>query len=206
MLPHIIISSAHLGDNNRKVQYTESFETVKNRIDKFKSATILETVHNERLDYLENSGINVVYSNIGNPHNNKGKNWVCHIENFLLGSETSGNEIYIFLAGRYKILNDNIFDLINELIINNKYNLFAKEDSETNDIISQGVHTFYFSFRKFKFLEFVKWYNSEGNFNLCVEHEMKRYMDSQEDCLVIKKETYLGLEARVWGTGRNFNC
>jgi hypothetical protein len=113
--PHLISTSAYfLDDQIREQQYIKSFEDIKKHQELFESITIIETISKSDVDYITKTEFDNYYSEIGNKHNNKGFNWVLHIENFLNHSIIGLDEIVIFITGRYRLLNGNFIDIINE--------------------------------------------------------------------------------------------
>lgn len=202
--PHVISTSAQLHSDIRTNQYIESFNQLKQFTDLFETITLIETVSATTVDYLENTGLRVYYSTLGNPYSDKGVNWVYHIEHFLKESSITDDEVIIFITGRYKLLNDNIVKLINDNMYNKEYDIIAKSDSDMYSGI--GVHTFLIAFRKHKFLEFAEWYRSSGNHNNCVEWEMKKFMEKFDKCLILGKETIIGVETRIASSNTRNIC
>lgn len=71
----------------RMFDYKQSFEYALKLKDKFDSITIIETFSKEKVEELENSGINVYYSKFDNSLVNKGLNEIYHIKDFLDNSD-----------------------------------------------------------------------------------------------------------------------
>lgn len=204
--PHLISTSAHMEDSNRILEYVDSYKTISNIKELFKSITIIETISETKLDYLENSGLDIFYSNIGNEDSNKGVNWLKHVTNFLKESKINDNEIVIFVTGRYKIINENIFSLIEKHMIEEKNEFIAKEDNDLYVGEIHGVHTFYMAFTKSKFLNFSKWYETNGKPSDCIEWDVKRYLETNDKCFILSKNIIMGVETRVFESTTNKIC
>jgi hypothetical protein len=93
-----------MNDKNRCDEYIDSYKLIYDMKHLFLSITIIETISKVKIDYLENSGLNVFYSKLDNPSSNKGTNWLNHVSNFLSNSELNDDDIIIFITGRYKII------------------------------------------------------------------------------------------------------
>lgn len=183
-MKHLIITTAvipkelcslNLGYSyeKRMSDYKDSFEYVLKLKDKFNTITILETVSKEKVDELENSGINVYYSNIDNSFKNKGINEILHIQDFLKNSNINDDDIVIKLSGRYLIENDNILSINSDFI--------AKYDGDIYPG-DRGVHTFFFGFKKKLFFQFVSMLNisSINTYEkICIEWLIKDFMISK---------------------------
>lgn len=195
--PHLIITTAHINDDNRILEYIVSFEKVLNFKNSFETITIIETVSEEKLNYLENSQLDVYYSKLGNSHPNKGVNKINHVSNFLNNSKINDNEIVVLLTGRYLMVNTNILSLIETHMINNQYEMMSKDDGDVYgwDV---GVHTFYFSFTKNKFLEFSNWYQTNAVHSECIEVWVKNYSLNHDKCLILPNNVIMGVETRLY--------
>lgn len=180
-MKHLIITTAHIPkesclikigyDYQIRVQdYIESFKSALKLSNKFDSIKIIETVSKEKIDYLENSGIDVYYSTFDNSFINKGLNEMYHIKNFLDNNEIYADDMIVKLSGRYIIVNDNILNLDSDFI--------AKFDGDIYDPFNRGVHTFYFAFKKSLFLEFINWLNIENTNNdyTPIEWKVKEFL------------------------------
>jgi len=201
--PHLITTSAYfLNDNIREEQYVKSFEDIQNHKDSFETVTIIETISKVDVDYITKTEFNKFYSKIGNPHKNKGVNWVSHIENFLNTTYIEGRDVFVFITGRYRLLNNNIINLINEYTYDKKYDMLAKVDSDIYN--GRGVHTFFISFTKNKFLEFAKWYKKKGNKDVCVEWEMKKFMENKKKCFILDKTVSMGIETNISDSNQKY--
>lgn len=205
VIPHLISTSAHMNIQNRVDEYVTSYNIIFNLRHLFKSITIIETVSQESLEYLENTGLDVIYSNLGNTSPNKGVNWLNHVKHFLDLSKIDDNDIIIFITGRYKIVNTNILSLIETHMIIEKNEFIAKND---NDLYSgeKGVHTFYMAFTKSKFLDFWDWYQKNSNFTDCIEWDVKKYLETHDKCIILSENIIMGVETRVFQLNNNKIC
>ena len=204
--PHLISTSAHIENPNRVSEYVDSYKNVFDFKDLFESLTIIETISETKLDYLENSGLDIYYSNLGNNHSNKGVNWLKHVTNFLTQSKINDTDIVIFITGRYKMINDNMLSLIEKHMITEKKEFIAKEDNDLYIGEIHGVHTFYMSFTKAKFIDFSNWYITNGKPMDCIEWDVKRYLESNDKCLILPKNIIMGVETRVFNSTSNKIC
>jgi len=204
--PHIISTSAHLNDPIRVSEYIDGYKLIYGIKEKFDSITIIETISQIKLDYLEDSGLPVYYSKLGNPNLNKGVNWLNHVTSFLSQSTINGDEIVIFITGRYKLINTNIFTLIKTHMLDEKIDFIAKDDSDLYVGDIHGVHTFFMSFTKNKFLDFSNWYHTNGQTNGCIEWDVKKYLEKHNNTLILSKDIIMGVETKVFDTTLNKIC
>lgn len=194
---HLISTSAHINDTNRLNEYIESYKLIYDIKHLFLSITIIETISQKKLDYLENSGLNIFYSKLGNYSSNKGTNWLNHVSDFLSNSELNDDDIVIFITGRYKIINTNLISLIEYNMVNKKYEFIAKDENDIYPNSEKGVHTFYMAFTKYKFLDFSNWYKINGQTYNCIEWDLKNYLTTHDKCLILTKETIMGVENKI---------
>lgn len=204
--PHLISTSAHIDIPSRIEEYIDSYNLISNLSESFKSITIIETVSQQKLEYLENSGFDIFYSNLGNEHSNKGVNWLNHMTNFISKSKIKDNEIIIFITGRYKMVNTNILSLIENHMISEKNEFIAKDDNDLYPGADKGVHTFYIAFTKKKFLDFSNWYKENGSPMDCIEWDLKKYLETNENCMILPKNIIMGIETRVFQSTTNKIC
>lgn len=206
---HLIITTATLpkDDNSprsseeiRINDYIGSFNSILPFKDSFKSITLIETISKEKVIYLEKSGFNTYYSGFDNHFDNKGRNEINHIYNFLINNNMDDKDYITKLTGRYKIKNDN-------LIKNLSHDFVAKNDA---DIYQQGrgVHTFFYAFKKFKFLEFYDWYNKNsievktGKIS-AIEMDVKNFIDINKNCKMLNKDEIIGVETCLHSKATN---
>jgi hypothetical protein len=194
---HLISTSAHINDKNRCEEYIECYKIIYDIKHLFESITIIETISKKSIDYLENSGLNVFYSKLGNPSSNKGTNWLNHVSNFLLNSTLNDDDIIIFITGRYRIVSKNIISLIENYMISKNYEFLAKEDTDLYPDSEKGVHTFFMVFTKSKFLDLSDWYQINGKIYNCVEWDVKEYLKTHDKCIILPKDTIMGVETRI---------
>jgi hypothetical protein len=204
--PHLISTSAHINDSNRVLEYIDSYKQISEFKDSFKSITIIETISETKLEYLENTDLPVLYSGLGNSHPNKGVNWLHHVTNFLLNSEINDDEIVIFITGRYNLINTNILSLIETHMVKENFDFIAKEDDDLYVGEIHGVHTFFMAFTKAKFLDFSSWYRINGQTNDCIEWDVKRFMLTNDKCLILPKTIIMGVQTRVFTSTSNKIC
>lgn len=196
---HLISTSAHMDSSERIMEYENCYKSIYDLKSSFKSINIIETISKNKLQYLENTGLEVFYSPLNNEHKNKGVNWLRHMTNFISNSEIKDSEIIIFITGRYTIVNTNIISLIEENMIKRNFEFIAKEDNDIyTSVISKGVHTFFIAFTKSKFLDFSSWYEKNGKQLECIEHDLKRYMKTNERCLILPKEITMGIKTKIY--------
>ncbi len=197
---HLIITTATLSEDDNSPRYSEeirindyieSFNSILPFKDLFKSITLIETISKEKVIYLEKSGFNIYYSDFDNHFDNKGRNEINHIYNFLVNNNIDDNDYVIKLSGRYKIKNDN-------LIKNLKHDFIAKNDADIYQR-GKGVHTFFYAFKKFKFLEFFDWYNKNsievktGRITP-IEWDVKIFIEINKNCKMLNKNEIIGVE------------
>lgn len=180
MKKHLIITTAIISKEKcltqlgysyeqRMLDYKNSFESALLLRDKFDTITIVETVSKEKVKELEDSGINVYYSNFDNSFVNKGINEMFHIQDFLKNSSISDEDLIIKITGRYLIINDNILNINSDFI--------AKYDGDIYPG-NRGVHTFFFGCKKKLFIEFIDTFNFKNNNydTTCIEWLVKDYI------------------------------
>lgn len=150
-MKHLIITSAIIPEKlcqqklgysyeQRISDYKQSFDSALALKDNFDSITIIETYSKTKVDILEDSGINVYYSNFDNSFDNKGLNEMFHIKDFLQHAKMSDDDTIIKITGRYLLDNDNILNIDSDII--------AKFDGDIYNPNNRGVHTFFFGFKK----------------------------------------------------------
>ena len=182
-MTHLIITTAIIPEDKclsqlgysyeqRIEDYKKSFEYALKLRDKFDSITIVETVSNENIVELDESGLDVYYSTFDNSYKNKGLNEMCHINDFLQNSNIDDNDLIIKITGRYLIINDGI--------LNVKSDFIAKYDGDIYPG-NRGVHTFFFGFKKkifFEFIEFLEFLDIKNNNydDVCIEWLVKDFM------------------------------
>lgn len=206
MKPHLISTSAHINNSERIQEYIDGYSIIHNYKNFFNTITIIETISKKKLDYLEKTNLNVVYSNVENIFTNKGVNWLNHVYNFLETSTIGDKEIVIFITGRYKMINTNILNFISIYMIDNDFEFLAKEDGDLYEGLIHGVHTFFMSFTKRKFLEFYDWYKTNGNINECIEWDVKKFLLTSNKCKILPKTEIMGVETRVFNSTLNKIC
>jgi len=180
-MKHLVITTAsipkescltQLGYNYeiRERDYIDSFKSALKFKDLFDSITIIETISREKVDYLENSGINVYYSNFDNSFVNKGLNEMFHIRDFIENNNIDDNDLVVKLSGRYIMENDNILSINSDFI--------AKYDGDIYDPINRGVHTFFFAFIKKSFVEFINSIdiNVVNSIHISIEWVVKEFL------------------------------
>jgi len=103
---HLIITTATLPEDDNRPrdaeeirinEYIESFNSILPFKDSFKSITLIETISKEKVFYLENSVFNTYYSEFDNHFDNKGRNEINHIYNFLVNNNIDDNDYVIKL-------------------------------------------------------------------------------------------------------------
>lgn len=189
----LVIGSAFIDDPKRIDDYRKSFNLIKLNSHLFDRIDVMETISHSDVEYIEDSGFNTFYSKIGNPSSNKGINWMNHMVNYL-NLNCSDDDIIVFISGRYMLRPDNNLDKIIEYM--NKYQFVAKDDSDL--FVGDGVHTFIIFFRKNKFLEFQKYHTDKNLKSPCIEHDLKRFLISSENCLILPKEFQIGIETNYY--------
>src|SRR5579883_966493 len=134
----------------RSADYLTTIQHALRFQNRFDSITVLETVAKQRLDYLEQAGIPVVYSNLQNDSSNKGINEVRHLWDFIKQDKFADGDIFVKLTGRYVLLDTRILDHFME-----DSEIVAKDDGDIYHPSSRGVHTFLWAFRKRFLREFI---------------------------------------------------
>ena len=186
----LLITCANTNSEDRSKKYIECFNSISFFKEKFVDINVLETVSIDNCEYYNKCIFKKEFSNIGNLYNDKGYNWLNHIKVFL---EKSDHQDYIFLTGRYLLLND---DLINIVNFYKDYKLIAKNDADIYGH-GNGVHMFYFYFQKDIFIEFYKFCFSDHDRQTPIEWKLKRFMEKRNDCLIIPSSISIGVEARI---------
>lgn len=157
-MKHLIITTATIPEDicyqqlgysyvQRMKDYKLSFDHALKFRENFDTITILETVAKEKVDELEECGINVYYSKFNNSFSNKGLNEIFHIQDFLNNSNFNDDDLIIKITGRYLMVNDNILNIDS--------NIVAKYDGDIYPG-DRGVHTFFFGIKKNIFNQFIK--------------------------------------------------
>jgi hypothetical protein len=111
----IIMTSALISDQfeNRKQDYIESYESLIKFIDP-KNIFLLECFSSKE-HFLENYSKNIYYSNTHNTtFKNKGVLEILCMKKFLQNNTFDDEELLLKITGRYKLLNSNLFNIINE--------------------------------------------------------------------------------------------
>lgn len=186
----LLVTCANTNSQDRSKKYIESFNSIFAFKEKFLDINILETVSINNCEYYEKCSFKKEFSNIGNLYTDKGYNWLNHVKAFL---EKSDHEDYIFLTGRYLLLND---DLINIVDFYKDYKLIAKNDADIYGY-GNGVHMFYFYFQKQIFMEFYNFCFFDQDRQTPIEWKLKRFMEKRNDCLIIPSSVSIGVEARI---------
>lgn len=186
---NLLVTSANLNCPNRSKSYKESFDRIDTFSSLFSDIFLVETVSSENCEYLDTFKYKKIFSNIGNPFKEKGHNWARHVQNFL--NSCSGDQ-FIFLTGRYKILNDNLAKLANA---NPNYKIIAKNDG---DIYSgNGVHMFYFYFYKSEILKFLNEVLLSKASPYPIEWEFKKFISRSKEYLELPSNFNLGVETDI---------
>jgi hypothetical protein len=179
-MKHLIITTATISEDicleklgysyyQRISDYQRSFDCVLKMRKKFDTITIIETVSKEKVDFLENSGIDVYYSKFDNSFSNKGINEMYHINDFLENYKIDDDDLIIKISGRYLMITDDILNI--------DFDFIAKYDGDIYPG-DRGVHTFFFGFKKKLFVEFINSIN-KNDYDKCVEWLVKDYMLSK---------------------------
>jgi len=196
-MKHLIITTAIVPEEicfqklgysyeQRSADYIKSFEHGLLFKDNFNSITIIEMISNEKIDILENSGINVYYSKFDNLFVNKGINEIFHIIDFFKNSNIKDDDLIIKITGRYLMMNDNILKIDSDFI--------AKYDGDIYSPLNRGIHTFFFAFKKKLFIEFFNSLDFVNNNydNICIEWLLKDFM-IQKNIPILDKNYKLGV-------------
>ena len=183
--------------SERKKQYIDTFNSVKQFKDNFKTITILETVSKEPIDFLDESGFNVYYSKKDNFFLNKGLNEMIHINDFIKNIDE--NEFFLKISGRYLINNLNLIKYIK----NDKIKIIAKNSADIYVGNYNGVHTFYFLSNIKKFYEFYNYINLDFTKNddkqwICIEWILKDFIDKDKECLILPDTVEVGCKAMLY--------
>jgi hypothetical protein len=192
---YLLITTANI--NNSSVFKNEIEETIvslKRYEKRFESIFFIETIRNETYEIVKN--YNYFFSNLGNHHQYKGTNWMNHMSNFIK-KNFEDTDILVFLAGRYQMISDKIFELIQDYMIDKKIDFIAKNDGDIYNG-DMGVHTFYLAFRKKEFMEFSNYYFNLQEKSSCVEIDLKKYMEKKENCLILPKDLIMGVKTNTY--------
>ena len=187
---NLIITCANLNSQERSDKYISCFEQVKSFQNYFDSISVLETISIQDCNYFSNCPFDKIYSNIGNPYSDKGYNWARHMANFLRNTLYDN---FIFLTGRYKIINDNFIKYASS---QNSYKLIAKNEGDIYPH-ERGVHSFYFYFEKNKLLQFIEGILNDKDKLTPVEWRFKSFMEKDSECQILPKTFFLGLETDI---------
>jgi hypothetical protein len=186
---NLLLTSANLNCQYRSKSYIDSFNRLEVFSSLFSNIFLVETVSYEDCDYLKEFKYKKFFSNIGNPFAEKGYNWARHMENFL---NLTPEEHFIFLTGRYKILNDNLIKFASD---NQNCKIIAKNDK---DIYSgNGVHMFYFYFQKSELLKFLHEVLSSKDKSCPIEWKFKNFISKSKDCVELPINFNLGVETDI---------
>lgn len=186
----LLITCANINSQDRSEKYIECFDRVSFIKDKFVDINVLETVSVDNCEYYDKCVFKKEFSNIGNLHFDKGYNWLEHVKSFL---QKSSHQHYVFLTGRYLLLNINLISLANSY---HSYKLIAKNDADIYGH-GNGVHMFYFYFQKDIFMEFYKFCFSDKDRRTPIEWKLKKFMEKRNDCLIIPSSVSIGVKARI---------
>lgn len=192
---HLLITTAvdEIG-SQRYNDVLNTIESVRKHGKKFKSVTILETVLTNNKELFKGDNFTFHTSKIKNTHNYKGTNWLNHVYNFVnLNYEM--DDIIVFLTGRYSMVNDNIFNLIEDNIVDKEKYFIAKNDGDIYR--GYGVHTFYISFTKKGLIDFYDFYGKLDILHPCIEWDLKKFMINNINCEIIDQHTILGVETNI---------
>lgn len=201
---HLIITTAYLKNKPEILnEVKETYNSIKKYGDRFKTVSFLETVEDVNYDFIINSNYKYFFSKIGNYFDFKGTNWMNHMTNYLKNNYEN-DDIIVFLTGRYELINYNIFDLIDLYIINNNYDFLAKNDGDIYG--GDGVHTFFISFLKKEFINFSDYYFNLKTKHSCIEIDLKKYMEKNKNCIILPKETFLGVRTNTSENKIKKNC
>jgi hypothetical protein len=154
---YLIITSAHL-DSSRNKDYENSIKSCILFSKKFDKIFLLECVSKnmDDLEYLKKYDIEIVISDLVNSYENYGINEFLHINQFLKKqTHIKNDDTIVKLTGRYIIKNDN---LLKRIPLNSE-RILAKLDGDIWDKHTgnnnNGVHTFYFVFKKIEMSKFI---------------------------------------------------
>lgn len=154
---YLIITAAHM-DSSRNEDYEKSVRSILPFSKKFENIFLLEcfSKNMEDLEYLRKYNIEIVISDLDNYYESYGINEFLHINNFLNQKRfISDHDTILKLTGRYLVKNNN---LIKMLPLNRK-RILAKLDGDIWDRFTgnnnNGVHTFYFAFKKIEMSYFI---------------------------------------------------
>jgi hypothetical protein len=186
----LLITCANLNSEDRSKKYIECFESAARFENEFLDINVVETVSAENSNYFYQCRFKKEFSNIGNLYTDKGYNWLNHAKAFL---DKSDYQHYIFLTGRYLLLNNYFITVANTY---DNYKLIAKNDADIYGH-GNGVHMFYFYFQKDIFMEFYKFCFSDPDRQTPIEWKLKRFMEKRNDCLIIPSSVPIGVEARI---------
>jgi hypothetical protein len=145
-------------DSSRNEDYEKSVRSILPFSKKFENIFLLEcfSKNMEELEYLRKYNIEIVISDLDNYYESYGINEFLHINNFLNQKRfISGHDTILKLTGRYLVKNNN---LIKMLPLSRK-RILAKLDGDIWDRFTgnnnNGVHTFYFAFKKIEMSYFI---------------------------------------------------
>lgn len=192
---HLLVTTAinNVG-SQRYRDVLNTIESIKKYGKEFKTVKILETVLTENKELFLEDGFEFHTSTIKNTHKYKGTNWLNHVYEFVnLNYEM--DDIIVFLTGRYSMINDNIFNLINNIMVEQKKYFLAKNDGDIYE--GRGVHTFYISFTKSGLIDFYNFYSKLNILHPCIEWDLKKFMDNNNNCEIIGTNTILGVETNI---------
>lgn len=179
----------------RMLDYNKSFEYALKFKDKFDSITILETISKYKVVELEDSGIPVYYSKVSNLYSNKGINEMLHIQDFLKNSNFNDYDLIIKITGRYLIENVSILDINSDIIAKYDGDIYGPDN---------GVHTFFFGFKKNLFDEFIKFLdiNTHDYNNICIEWLLKDFLLSK-NIPILNKNHKIGVTTCLYSKELN---
>jgi hypothetical protein len=192
---HLLITTAvdKVG-SKRHNDVLNTIESVRKYGGKFKSVKLLETVLTTNENLFQGDDFEFYTSTIPNNHKYKGTNWVNHVFEFV-NSKYNVDDIIVFLTGRYLMVNDNIFELIEKFIINGNKYFIAKNDGDIYE--GFGVHTFYISFTKQGLIDFYNFYSKLNVMDPRIEWDLKKFMSDNDNCKIINRHEILGVETNT---------
>jgi hypothetical protein len=192
---HLLVTTATDYLNSERYNDTlNTIESVKTQGTRFESVNLLETVLTEKKDLYQDDFIKFTNSTLGNPHKYKGTNWINHVYEFVMLNYNM-EDIIVFLAGRYTMVSNNMFNLIDEYIINQGKYFIAKSDADIYK--GDGVHTFYITFTKEGLIDFYNFYNKLDEVHPCIEWDLKKFMLENEKCEIINKNVTIGVKTNT---------
>ena len=204
----LLISSTANFNNNLffKSEVIETLESVKEFGNNFNSVTFIETINPIIDNPIESFGYRYIVSSVFNNFElPKGYNQFTHILNVIKDNFYGENDVLVFLTGRYCMVNDEIFNLINDYMSQNNFDLIAKDSSDIYDN-NLGVHTFYFLCRKKEFIKFMEHYYTLNPPHGAIEVDVKNYMLNKNNCLILPPTHIMGVRTNISATKLRVIC